>query len=301
MNLWAFDKLIVKMLRAAGYNERADAVARAASERGSESRPSRYELPDEECLATVPFQHHGASLDAEAAHGAHMASGPDAAEADRPSPTRPTALPGQQAASAAEVGHGDAGDRVESIGHASPAHDDAPAHAPDHASRHAHSHEAGNASAGAEPGAKHGTHPIDPADPLAGLHSSRLRDSLEREAFSSASGVAQDSAIVARADSFARRFNERAQSFGPDSVSIDISRPAQDARISALHGEIPPFARGDAELDPAIIRVLDRATSREPAPAPAQGRAQAPAMSLASTPVQPPTASARVRDGGMER
>ncbi|MFM0301071.1 hypothetical protein PQQ99_13185 [Paraburkholderia sediminicola] len=293
MNLWAFDQLIVKMLRAAGYNERADAVARAASEGVGESRPARYELPNDDGTASAPFQHYGASPHTDATHGAHIphtASIPDAAEADRPALTQPAVAPGQQAASAAEVDSAEAGDVTGSIGHAGSAHDEASAPEAGHATGRVQNHEHGNAPTGVESGDDHHIHVIDRADPLAGLHSSRLRNSLEREAFGSASSIAQDSAIVERADSFAHRFNERAQSFGPDSLSVDLSRAAQDARIVALNGEIPPFARGDPELDPAIIWALYHSTSREPTLAPTQ------------EPAQSPTASpSRVPDSGMER
>jgi hypothetical protein len=175
------------------------------------------------------------------------------------------------------------------------AHDEIPAHSRDHA------HDV--ATTGAEIGADPYAHHIDPADPLVGLHSFRLRDSLEREAFRTADSVAQDSAIAERVLSpTARALFERAQGISHESAPFDISRAAQDARITALKGEIPPFARGDPALDPAIIRAMDRSTSQVSGPAQEPVRTPAPDESTAALSSQSPVAtSSRVRDSGMER
>lgn len=292
MSLWAFDQLIVKMLRAAGYNERADAVARSASEDGGTSRPAHYEAPDDDGPSTAPLQQPGAAIadsDAESAHATHAAfaapghgaAGSDAG-AEPPATDSVAASPGEPAASAAEATH--AGDSPSASGHAGTSHgetSDTPTQSPGSATRSmpGQTHEATPEAARSEPA-------IDTSDPLAGLHSSRLRDSLTREAFGSASGVAQDSAIVAQADSFASRFQARAQRFGPDAVPVDISPAAQVSRIAALNGEIPPFARGNPALDPAMMRASDQATNREPVSAPGQMRTQSPIESPARSPSQ---------------
>lgn len=304
MSLWAFDQLIVKMLRAAGYNERADAVARSASEDGGASRPAHYEAPDDDGPSTAPLHQPGAAIagsDAESAHATHAASaapghgaaGSDTAGAEPPATDSVAASPGEPAASAAEVTH--AGDSPSASGHAGTSHgatSDAPTESPGPATRPApgHMHEATPEAACSEPA-------INTSDPLSGLYSSRLRDSLAREAFGSASGVAQDSAIVAQADSFASRFQARAQRFGPDAVPVDISPAAQASRIAALNGEIPPFARGNPALDPAMMRASDQATNREPVSAPGQARAQSPVESPARSSSQSPVKSPAVSPG----
>ncbi|EKS9884145.1 hypothetical protein BTK96_001052 [Burkholderia pyrrocinia] len=253
----------------------------------------------EAMAAPVPFQRPGAGPDADSApHTAHAASsaiGADSASAGSTVVAPHAVHPGEQGAQAAEVGHGEsAGDRAATSAHEGPAHGEAPAHSLDHA------HDV--ATTGAETGADHHAHHIDLADPLAGLHSFRLRDSLEREAFRTADSIAQDSAIAERALSpTARALFERAQVISHESVPLDISRAAQDARITALQGEIPPFARGDPSLDPAIVRAMERSPSQSPGLAQEQARTQAPAESTASLSSQSPVAtSSRVRDSGME-
>ncbi|MDC7707713.1 hypothetical protein [Vogesella indigofera] len=121
---------------------------------------------------------------------------------------------------------------------------------------------------------------IDPTEPLSGLHSARLRESLEREAFRNADTVAQDSAIAARAKTFA----ERADSGAHDPPSIDISRAAQDARIAVLNGEVPAWVRGNPELDPAILKVAEQASVRAPMNAPEQSSKCMPSQEHTSVP-----------------
>lgn len=126
----------------------------------------------------------------------------------------------------------------------------------------------------------HGHRDIEPTDPLSGLHSARLRESLEREAFRNADTVAQDSAIACRAKTFA----ERADSGAHEPPSIDISRAAQDARIAVLKGEVPAWVRGNPELDPAILKAAEQASVRVPMNAPEQSSKCMPSQEHTSVP-----------------
>lgn len=135
---------------------------------------------------------------------------------------------------------------------------------------------------------------IDPTDPLAGLYSERLRTSLEREAFRTADTIAQDSAIAERVLSpAARALLARAQGVGHEPLPFDISRVAQEARIAALNGEIPTWARGNPGYDPALTRAA------EPAPSCAPVQARSEALDHTATDARVP--SPRVRDDGFER
>lgn len=125
---------------------------------------------------------------------------------------------------------------------------------------------------------------IDPADPLSGLHSDRLRESLEREAFRGADAVAQDSAIAARA----RTFAERVGSGAHELPAIDISRAAQDARIAALNGEVPAWVRGNPELDPIMLKAAEQTSVRAPTRAPEQSPERAPSQEHTSAPARTP-------------
>ncbi|MCG9096945.1 hypothetical protein [Laribacter hongkongensis] len=133
-----------------------------------------------------------------------------------------------------------------------------------------------------------GPHDIDPDSPLSGLRSDKLRESLEREAFRSVDTVAQDSAIAARARTFAERVDSG--TYAPP--SIDISRAAQDARISALNGEVPAWVRGNPELDPAILKAAEQTSVRAPVhafgqsplPSPERAPSQEHALAPARTP-----------------
>ena len=91
-------------------------------------------------------------------------------------------------------------------------------------------------------------------DPLQGIYSGRMRSRIESDAFRTCSGDAQDSAIVSAAD---RLLSPEVRSVLNRDVSpIDISPAARQARIDALAGEIPRWARGDLENDPAVLRTL---------------------------------------------
>ncbi|WP_157660864.1 hypothetical protein [Burkholderia ubonensis] len=140
----------------------------------------------------------------------------------------------------------------------------------------------------------HGHRDIDPMDPLSGLHSDRLRESLEREAFRGADAVAQDSAIAARARTFAARVDCGVHEL----PSIDISRTAQDARIAALHGEVPAWVRGNPELDPAMFKAAEQTSVRVPMHAPEQPPLQSPERAPSQ---EHTSASARTPGRALER
>ncbi|PQV45825.1 hypothetical protein B0G83_11563 [Paraburkholderia sp. BL21I4N1] len=132
---------------------------------------------------------------------------------------------------------------------------------------------------------------LDPADPLAGLYSDQLRAALEREAFRGAGSVAQDSAIAERVLSpTAQVLIQRIARIHQEPPPFDLSHEAQASRIVALNGEVPDWARGNTELDPALFKTAEQVPAREPSLTPA--RATSPA---------PDVAPSRVRDGGMER
>jgi len=131
---------------------------------------------------------------------------------------------------------------------------------------------------------RHDRRAIDPSDPLSGLYSDRLRQSLEQEAFRNAAPVAQDSAIVEKA----KTFSERVKAGNHQPPPLDISRAAQDARIAALEGAIPAWVRGNRELDPALLKASEAASTRALAqpperiaePQPSSARSSAPNRSL---------------------
>lgn len=137
---------------------------------------------------------------------------------------------------------------------------------------------------GVEPGAPHEPHspePLDPQDPLAGLHSGRLRESLSREAFRSASTEAQDAAIAERVlpPNF-KAFMESAEhaSFPAPQPLVEW-RASRAAAIAALGDALPNFARGAPSLDPLLMRAADAGpvSARDAEPA----RASAPTASAA--------------------
>lgn len=250
----------------------------------------------EAAAAPVPFQRPGAAPDdGPEAHAAHAESAAASSAAGASTAFVHATLPGEQEASGAEVGHeaghGEpAGGSVATTGHGG-AHDEAAAHAHDHAH--------GATLPDADIGAHHSAHSIDRDDPLSGLYSPRLRDSLEREAFRTATSAAQDSAIAERVLSpTAQALFERAKNIGREPLPFDISPAAQESRIAALNGDIPLFARGNPALDPALLR------ERNPSLAQSieQGRTQAPIESPAAVASPSPVAtSSRVRGIDMER
>ncbi|WP_157376339.1 hypothetical protein [Burkholderia ubonensis] len=254
-------------LRRRGLRNEAEA-AEAAEESGSNCTPPS--MPPAIITGDDHSSVHGrggtasegAPTNAASVGSAPAASGPDAGQ------------------SAADSGGSSAGHSAASTGSASPAQggdaqDSAPATKPD-----AHVKELQTEHT------SHGHRDIDPMDPLSGLHSDRLRESIEREAFRSADTVAQDSAIAARARTFAERLDSGAHEL----PSIDISRAAQDARIAALNGEVPAWVRGNPELDPAMLKAAEQTSVRAPMHAPEQPPSpspeRAPSQEHASAPTR---------------
>lgn len=143
---------------------------------------------------------------------------------------------------------------------------------------------------GALPGQAHNPAAAGPPmladDPLAGLHSERLRERLERDAFRTASTTAQDTAI----------WRSAANTLPPDVLCQfkpstphpgASSKAARSARIDALRGQIPEWAQGDPQNDPALLRAGQPRTRGHTAP-----RAAMPA---------PTSAPIRGHDTGRER
>ncbi len=94
-------------------------------------------------------------------------------------------------------------------------------------------------------------------DPLAGLHSERLRDRLQRDAFSTASQTAQDSAISHRADQLSRRYDPAVNNT-LELPALDVSPATRQASWAALGGAVPGWVKGDPVYDPALIRAAER-------------------------------------------
>jgi hypothetical protein len=91
-------------------------------------------------------------------------------------------------------------------------------------------------------------------DPFEGIYSERMRQRIESDAFRTSSATAQDSAISSAADRLLQP--ELRSVLTRDVPPIDISPAARRARIDALAGEIPKWARGDVENDPSVLRTL---------------------------------------------
>jgi hypothetical protein len=260
-------QIVVKMLRAGGHHERADAVLRADAEANADSGGSRDEpvedvgpalaLPDSGGPSAAAHDDPGAGP-----HGGGAGGGGDggASGADHSSSDAP------DHAGAGGVGGGERGEHGGEHGGA---------HASEPGGEHGYEHggEPPVAALGAlTDDSTHGLHaPHDShgelhADPLAGIRSARLRDSIQRDAFRTASSDAQDSEIRSAA--------ERMLNLGlPFPPTPDLSPAAQQARIEALHGELPTWARGDARYDTAV----------EPAGIPRETAGETTVSSLAST------------------
>jgi len=291
-----FDPLIIKMLRFAGHHERADAIARAASnEGGGQERGEPDHESDEHGAGGGGnvFAHHGGgpvpTVESDAASGGEHGTGGSGGASGT-----------SHDSGAAEAGGG---------GHAGGGHDGGAVegHEADSGSGHeGHGHDSG---AQATPDTHHGpeshgthvseqaethAHGIDPHDPLAGLHSDKLRGSLEREAFRGADADAQDSAIAITALSPGAATMQRLEAKGREPEKLDVSREAQAGRVAALKGELPLWARDNSAYDPALIRAREQ--SQDNAPSPALDRAQSRAIDTAPSQVR-----ASSRDGGMER
>lgn len=119
-------------------------------------------------------------------------------------------------------------------------------------------------------------------DPFAGLHSERLRDRLERDAFRLASGTAQDSSIVETAR---RLLPPELHCIIPhNDFPVDISPAARQARIGALNGEIPDWAKNDPQNDPSLLKAAAaRATQSAAALAAGQAYIRDPAKAPTAT------------------
>lgn len=262
-------QIVVKMLRAGGHHERADAVLRADSEANADSGGSRDEPVEDAGPALAPPDSGGSSVAAndDTGVGPHGGGGGGASGTDHSSGD----APGHAGAGGGEPGeHG---------GEHGGAHASEP--------RGEHGREHGGEPPVAAPDAltddsayglhaPHDSHDELHADPLAGIRSARLRDSIQRDAFRTASSDAQDSEIRSAA--------ERMLNLGlPFPPTPDLSPAAQQARIEALQGELPTWARGDARYDTAAR------TQPEPAGIPREAAAETTVLSQASTqPVRTP-------------
>ena len=286
-----FDPLIIRMLRLAGHNERADAIARAASDGGG--APARSEPDDEQDhgeaggSGSVPAFPGGVSLpDADSGasfgreRGAGGSGGGHAGGTSQGS--------GEVEADAVgQVGGGhEGGSGAGDEGHG---HDGGGTHAPADAYHDPAPH-------GAHTSEQVGTHvrDIDPHDPLAELHSDRLRGLVEREAFRRADAHAQDSAIAIEALSPGAAAMQRLEAAGLKPERLDVSHEAQATRVAALNGEIPGWARGSSEYDPALIRAREQPHEKAPSQAPDAAHSR-------TTDSAPSQVRASSRDVGIER
>lgn len=94
-----------------------------------------------------------------------------------------------------------------------------------------------------------------------------------------------DSALLSPA---ARDLLSRAETVGNKPPPLDVSRTAQDARIEALNGELPSWARNNPAFDPTLIQAAESALAGIPVQVRTQALDYAPTQ--ASTP--PPHARA---------
>lgn len=105
--------------------------------------------------------------------------------------------------------------------------------------------------------------PVDlAADPLAGVFSDHMRESITKEAFASASGEARDSATAAEAAALRAAAvltgKIRIEDIVWPDADQDFSPAAHRARIDALGGAIPDWVKGNPDLDPALIKKAER-------------------------------------------
>lgn len=100
------------------------------------------------------------------------------------------------------------------------------------------------------------------ADPLAGLYSDHMRESITKEAYAGASGGAKDSATAAEAAALRIEAIATGKIKPEDivwpKVDIDLSPAGRVARIAALNGDVPDWVKGNPELDPALIKKAER-------------------------------------------
>lgn len=256
-------KLLAGAMRAAGRHRDAAEVEEAGTPEPSRRPTPPEAIPEASDVAPTP--------------PARIAGGDDHKTAARAGASPPPAPPALGAAPTAEGGIGSPGGEREAAtgGSGSRAGGTRP---------EADESEQEKAQDPSRPGAMLGQAqapgelPALADDPLAGLHSERLRERLERDAFRTASGDAQDTAIWRSA---ARTLPPDVLSqFQPGTPHLGAgSRAARSARIDALRGEIPTWAKGDPQNDPSLLRAAQprtrgrapqRAATPTPAPAPAR-------------------------------
>lgn len=225
-------------------NSPVPARREAKSDKHAPSPPAPKSRPDMRWHGTENDPHASPAGGGEAASGSSGGAAPGtAAEAGSASQATGSQAAGAEAGGSMSGGHSSASGAgaTETHDHAAP-----PAETPEASTTHAPE--------------------FNPHDPLAGLHSDRLRDSLSRDAFRGASGAAQDSAIVAEADTRAARIDAMPNCLRdalapfahlPDMPLPDHAPAARQARIDALGGEIPAWAKGDLQNDPNLLKMLE--------------------------------------------
>lgn len=258
-------KILAGALRAAGRHREAGEVEEAGT-----PEPARRPTPPDPVPESGPVQETRPSPTAAALDAPHSRDGGTGAAASSSSAQAAALGPGGAEASTTGGGGASEGSKGE--------------------------HESGGKGAAANEAEEEKEKRLDPtrpgatpehaspatldADPLAGLHSERLRDRLERDAFRAASGDAQDSAIWRSASrtlplDVLRQFQPGTPHPGAS------SRAAHAARIDALRGEIPHWAKGDPQNDPTLLRATQPRTrgrvapQRAPTPAPTPAHARA--------------------------
>jgi len=279
--------LLASALRFTGRHKEAAAVEAA----GSDAPPPRPEPVFEEIPLPPPPAHQPAVVQGDPTDFRHGAPAPSAGpSAGRSAGSAPSlgssgssGSGGGAGAPGADMSSGSGGGGRSSAGsgkEVSAAHPDAH---PDAHDKHTDTHHK----------------PFDRDDPLAGLRSERLKEKVSSDAFKSASASAQDTAIGEEArmllPEFMRPMFKPERDLGPG--PIDISKEARQARIDALHGEIPQWAK-NTDLDPAM--------HAKAAPTHAKARTQERTQEHTqehATPAHQPAAAApgRQRDDGFDR
>jgi hypothetical protein len=256
-------EICAQMAEKAGFFDLARAIRKSHAEGSASPRrehePSYDEGPDlsvGNAHAAPPAMHeHGAAhaAQAESSGGGH---GGAQAEAESGGYSGGSSRSGDHGGSSADADHGHGaghGGNSHSRGHEGSDHSD-DAHAV-HASAHVDPH--GHTPAHIDVHV-HDLH----ADPFAGLHSARLKEGLQRDAFRTASADAQDSSIHAAASAIQRAAVETL-STPPPGFKLDTSPGAQSARIAALGDERPPGVEPPSRDAAALTRPEPDSTSRE--------------------------------------
>lgn len=273
----------VTLYRVLGYHERADAIQRADA--AADAGPSRtrddsvdsgeeQEAPAASASGGSAPTHTEHSAHGHAAGGSdsgHASGGGDSAHAESGDSHGSTAHASADAESSSSHGCGSGGE------HADASHDSAAAHASaavDGHDPHGLLHDP-----------HHGAHDDIESNPLGGIRSARLADSIQREAFFGASTDAQDSAIREAARAMLAHVR-----FPP---TPDLSWTAQQERIAALDGALPDFARGNPVYDPSAPGFVPDTPLREVSPA-------APAATHDHTPDLAPARASESRTRGFD-